>query len=117
MIGADGVGRWEVDGQVVRVEELATRWLQSEGWEVLTSEHHLPAALFATFMGLVVHDPADGALQPMMFGKRDFSDEEVWVMMPRDHHTAAWFSRREPVLRAHIEQLDLDESPVPDKEC
>ena len=109
VVGSDGVGRWMVGDDIVRVEELAARWLRSKGWEVLTSERYLPAGLFATFMGLVVQDPADEALEHVMFGKRDFSNELVDIMMPRDHHTPAWFSRRKSLLRSHISELDLDD--------
>ena len=103
--GDDGVGRWLLDGQAVRAEQLALAYLRAQGWEVLVCERHLPSALFATFMGLVVLDFEDPLQEMAGFGRRDRSGEMVWGYMPRDHHQPQWFARREDAIRSHIDGL------------
>ena len=102
----DGVGRWEHDGAILRVEDLVRERLHGDEWCVITCERRLPAALFGTFMGLVMQDIADPQCTPMMFGRRDRSGEQVWISMPMDHHQPAWFLRRGPAIKKHIEELE-----------
>ena len=93
----------------MRVEELVARLLRQDGWNVLVSESHLPRGLFATFMGLVTQDPSDSELRLVYFGKRDFSGEQIAILMPMDHHTPAWYARRQDLIRDHLESLAWDD--------
>lgn len=105
----DGVGRWRVGDNVERVEELAASALRSRGWHCLHSESYLPRTLFGVFLGLAIHDIYDPKLTPLGFGKRDFSGELIWSMMPLDHHSSAWYKRREAAIKQHIDSIDTSD--------
>ena len=96
----------------VSVEEFAAEYFDSLGYRSIATESIPFHVLFATYMWMLIQDPADPLNRIVGFGSRTEFDESpesktpIHTALPSDFGTEGYFERREPKIAKHISELE-----------
>jgi VRR-NUC domain-containing protein len=105
-----------VNGEVVAVEEFATRVLEAEGFKVLRVESSPLHVLFATLMASVICDRNDPRVRLVSFGSRVGQGREKGNMvsadLPADFGSPGYGSRRSTTIENRLSELGVVSSLV-----
>jgi hypothetical protein len=104
-------------GKLYSPEEYAAKYLRSQGYGVILSESVPFHVLFATYMFLLIEDPADEQNQFVGFGDRIAFDKKVkgeiiHTFLPRDFGTKIYSKRRRKEINKHLKFIGKTKEEV-----